>query len=820
MLMKNSIYRISLSLFVMIALLSPASALAAGEGKKSFKRGMKHEAAEEWDKAVEAYLIAVNDNPKNPEYQLHLRRALFNASQMYVRKGKAAAEEKDYEGAYIAFRRAYAYDPVNQLAKSEMDRMLRLQKEAKGETEAGDVRFIPAGDNVSADGFKIPQKLEKLRDVPFPSGVNLVFIIKELAKDLDLNVLFDSGAGARPMENRTVRIELRNVTAAKALDYIFLQEGLFFQRVGPRTILVAETSRRPLLQQLVLKTFFLANASPKDIKTVIQTAIPAQQGRAQTIVLEDAATNSVTVRDTTENVELIGRLIQSLDKDRAEVVMDVAIYEVNKSDLLQFGNQIGTGGENGTLLNLGGVGLPFGRRGSTEPITSGMGFPNIDIASIALGLPISTFAALQTKNNTKLLASTQIHAFNTEESTARIGQRVPVRTASYQTGNTTIGGVVSDVINYEQVGLTLKFTPTVFPNQDVQVKMSIESKDVAGAATLTPVFIERSIMGTARIQNNRTLLLASAAQEVEARGRTGLPLIGLIPILGRLFTAPTRDNRQVDFVIAITPRVIRAPAIMPEDEIERPTGSVSTPTGGSLEAMVIQEERDEYLASIRRLPKDSNVQLPDQPSTPEYVRTSVPSPAATTPAEQVTAQQPPVTASPQNRLSEALGLRPIDTSARTLQIAETSLKSEPNGIASVLSSVANTPSATLSVSEEMPDLKAGQRIKVPVMIDASSPFSSAILGLSFDHSRLAVRSVSHGEVFGPALTGSVASPFVNNGGRMFVSLAMLGGTANAGKGTLAIIEFEALSDGVPVIQFEKDVLNVLSADGKGFSVQY
>ncbi len=806
----------------MIALLSPASALAAGEGKKNFKRGVKHEAAEEWDKAVEAFLIAVNDNPRNPEYQLHLRRALFNASQMYTRKGKAAADEKDYEGAYIAFRRAYAYDPVNQLAKSEMDRMLRLKQEAEGGgngTQAGDVKFVPAGDNVAADGFKIPQKLEKLRDVPFPSGVNLVFIIKELAKDLDLNVLFDAGAGARPMDTRSVKIELRNVTAAKALDYIFLQEGLFFQRVGPRTILVAETSRRMLLQQLVLKTFFLANASPKDIKTVIQTAIPAQQGRAQTIVLEDAATNSVTVRDTTENVELIGKLIQSLDKDRAEVVMDVAIYEVNKSDLLQFGNQIGTGGENGTLLNLGGVGLPFGRRGSTEPITSGMGFPNIDIASIALGLPISTFAALQSKSNTKLLASTQIHAFNTEESTARIGQRVPVRTASYQTGNTTIGGVVSDVINYEQVGLTLKFTPTVFPNQDVQVKMSIESKDVTGAATLTPVFIERSIVGTARIQNNRTLLLASAAQEVEARGRTGLPLIGLIPILGRLFTAPTRDNRQVDFVIAITPRVIRAPAIMPEDEIERPTGSVSTPTGGSLEAMVIQEERDDYLASIRSLPKDPSVQLPDQPSTPEYVRTAVPPPASTAPAEEITAQQP-VTASPQNKLTEALGLRPIDTSARTLQISETSLKAEPNGIAAALPFSAGTPSAQLSIYEEMPDLKTGQRIKVPVMIDSSSPFSSAILGLSFDGARLAVRSVSHGDVFGPALTGSVASPFVNSGGRMFVSLAMLGGSADAGKGTLAIIEFEALSDGVPVIQFEKDVLNVLSADGKGFSVRY
>ena len=59
-------------------------------------------------------------------------------------------------------------------------------------------------------------------------------------------------------------------------------------------------------------------------------------------MVADKDTNSLTVRDTAENVRLIGELIQSIDKDRAEVVMDVNIYEVSKSDLMQFGNQLGT----------------------------------------------------------------------------------------------------------------------------------------------------------------------------------------------------------------------------------------------------------------------------------------------------------------------------------------------------------------------------------------------------------------------------------------------------------------------------------------------
>src|SRR6059036_2289524 len=92
------------------------------------------------------------------------------------------------------------------------------------------------------------------------------------------------------------------------------------------------------------------------------------------------------------------------------------------------------------------------------------------------------------------------------------------------------------VINYEPTGLTLSFTPQVFPNLDVQVKMKIESKDVTGANSLTPTFTERTISGTARVQNNRTMMLASVSQDIQSNGRQGLPILSGLPILGRFFT--------------------------------------------------------------------------------------------------------------------------------------------------------------------------------------------------------------------------------------------------------------------------------------------
>ncbi|HYO90848.1 MAG TPA: secretin N-terminal domain-containing protein, partial [Pyrinomonadaceae bacterium] len=419
----------------------------------------------------------------------------------------------------------------------------------------------------------------------------------------------------------------------------------------------------------VIRTFYLSNVEPDVARNLITAAIPPNQGRPQPIVLPDKATNSITVRDTAENIRLIGEILQSIDKDRAEVVMDVSIFEVSSRDLMQFGNQVGS--SDGSVITLGGSSGVRAVGGSQQVANQVFGSVPTAIGA-ALLLPASTLQALQDKSRSRLLASTQVHAFNGEESSARIGQRVPVQTAqTYPFGNFnqtpgtgggtgTTGGVFSGgfpVIQYEPTGLTLKFTPQVFPNLDVQVKMSIESKDILGAGSLTPTFTERTLTGTARIQNNRTMMLASIAQDTQSNGRRGLPILGLIPILGRLFTAPTRNNNKTDIVIAVTPRVLRAPAVTPRDEELRPSGTLQTPTSGSLEAMVQEAEREEQLAAARSAPATVVAQVPEAEQPPAYV----PASQSASPADTTTAA--PV--QPGNSLTVNAGLTsPAQTSAQ------------------------------------------------------------------------------------------------------------------------------------------------------------
>ncbi|HEX3083422.1 MAG TPA: secretin N-terminal domain-containing protein, partial [Pyrinomonadaceae bacterium] len=430
----------------------PVSAFAK-KGRDAYNRGMDYERTQQWDKAAHEFTLALAEDPGNVDYRLHYGRAIFNASQMFMQQGRSLAEQRDFVGAYNAFRQAFGYDPVNQLAVSEMERMLRLEQVKQGMTAAGPPTTTNAGGDSELGGATPAQPSTRPQDQEFQpkpetqrniiyNSVDIKQVIKSLATDLNLNVMFDRQTFAQP---RPVDLNLQQVTTARALDMLFLQEGLFFQKLDKRTILVADQARRPQYQQLVVRTFFIANSDPEKIKGLLTQALPASVGRPQPIVVPDKDTNSLTVRDTAENVKLIGELLDSLDKDRAEVVMDVDIYEVNHSDLLQVGNQIGQGN-----FNMGGSpGLSILTSNSTTNPTQ---TPGVDVRSIVAGVPTaaalafvippSVLTMFQSRNNAKLLASTQVHAFNNEESTARIGQRVPVQTAQaypfgVQTGTNT-----------------------------------------------------------------------------------------------------------------------------------------------------------------------------------------------------------------------------------------------------------------------------------------------------------------------------------------------------------------------------------------------
>jgi len=880
-----------ISLFVVACLLALPMTAFAKKGRDHFNRGLEYEKQEQWEKAAQEFTLAVAADPSNTDFQLHYRRAIFNTSQMYMQQGRALAEQRDYVGAYNAFRQAFGYDPVNQLAVSEMERMLRLQDVKQGgtgnldATKSDGTGATPATPTNAKPAEDVSvTRPEQLRTVNYNG--DLKHYIRTLAEQLSLNVIFDKQSFAQP---RTLEINLTQpTTTAKALDFIFLQEGLFFQKLDRHTILVADQARRPQYQQLVVRTFFLSNAKPAKALEVITKALPASVGRPQSIVVVDEDTNSLTVRDTAENVKLIGELLTSIDKDRAEVVMDVDIYEVQHNNLLQLGNQIGAGqfslgGSPGfSLLTDNAVTQnrtinPATRGVNVAPIVAGV--PTALAA--ALVIPSSVLTAFQSKTNAKLLASTQVHAFNNEESQARIGQRVPVQTAQaypfgIQTGQPNPGQTFPSggfpVINYEPTGLTLKFTPQVFPNLDVQVKMNIEEKDVSGALTPTPTFTERSISGTARVQNNRTMMLASVTTNIDSEGRSGIPVLSGLPILGRFFTAPTHDNRQVDIVISVTPRVLRAPAVTPRDEEMRPSGTLQSPTTGSLEAMLIETAREDQIAAARKVPNQVNIQLPDAPK-PTYEPAAAPTDSTktggnetaqttatgsnNTTAANVATNPPATTTSSANTQTDAAALQPKAASfapsdannPKPIDVA-TAIKNVVNSDANVSATSASakeTPNLTPPVEDLAPkstatdtstkviekspavielrlnpdknEMTVGEKRQLTVDLNSEAPLGLAVVMLRFDPNIIKINNVTLGKLFTDAKTAPTITQSPTEKGVFLVTLAALPGSAISGQGSLLNIEVEGVAAGEAKLEFDISNVHLVSSDGRSTVLQ-
>ena len=133
---------------------------------------------------------------------------------------------------------------------------------------------------------------------------------------------------------------------------------------------------------------------------------------------------------------------------------------------------------------------------------------------------------------------------------------------------------------------------------------------------------------------------------------------------------------------------------------------------------------------------------------------------------------------------------------------------------------ANKPTAELQFLPTAPEMKTGEKTKLAIMIKSATAFRSAVFGLKFDDSKVAIRSVSYGDVFGREMANTAATPFINQNGKMYVSLTTAKDTAENSSGIIAYIEIEALADGVPNIAFDPEMMNILTGDGKGFAVRY
>jgi hypothetical protein len=366
-------------------------------------------------------------------------------------------------------------------------------------------------------------------------------------------------------------------------------------------------------------------------------------------------------------------------------------------------------------------------------------------------------------------------------------------------------------------------------------------------------------------------MLASVTQDIQSNGRSGLPFLSGLPILGRFFSSPTKDNRQVDIVIAVTPRVLRAPAVTPRDEEMRPSGTLTSPTTGSLEAMMRETEREERFEAQRRIPKDVTIQVADaavtyQPAplttaqtaatsgntATQVVPVSQTSDAATTQTAALTspAKQDMVTgntdaAMPQPKsMTSTAPTEPPATQKLDVAGAVKSIVSPSTGVLGTAASnkqdVTMTPVvedlAPKSEKTEVParltdslvelglatgpgDMHVGEKRQLALSVKTGAPLGMAVLTLRFDPKVIKVNSVTAGGIFANAKTAPALSQSIDPTGMLLVSIAPGAGSPLGGEGVLLNIEFEAVAGGDSLLAFDLANVHLVASDGRNLLLQ-
>jgi general secretion pathway protein D len=443
-----------LSVILALILAAPGAALADGkDGKKNFKEGQKYGQQQQWDMAAQKFALALAAEPNNAEYRIHYLQALQRASLMYVARGDALADQNDLSGAYAAYRQAYNYDPGNEIAKFKMERMLELQKarlsgaseQFKYNTRTGNIK--PASNEI-----QVASKPRSVNDTPMDLNITnapLKHTIKSLTESLNLNVVFDD----QVQDNLRVTIALKNVTPARALDIILTQKKLAFEQIDRRTILIYPDSNpgnRSRYEKLLIKTFYLNNISAQQAKNVVLQILPP--GRQIAIVDPVGGTgggnsNILVVKATPAELQLVQDVLNSIDKNKNEVVLDIEIYEVANDSIVQIGNQIVTAPidvtrtlfnndgkpigavttKSPSLSNLGGIGLSNLNNAGDASIVGSLFTPFLGGIGTLFGLPPTQLSLLQSRGKSRLLHKTQLHVIDGGENETKVGRKVPVR---------------------------------------------------------------------------------------------------------------------------------------------------------------------------------------------------------------------------------------------------------------------------------------------------------------------------------------------------------------------------------------------------------
>lgn len=299
---------------------------------------------------------------------------------------------------------------------------------------------------------------------------------------------------------------------------------------------------------------------------------------------------TLIVTDIPPVLDNIRKMIVDIDVKPLQILIETRIMEANIDRLRDIGLDWGTG-SGGASSSSGALSFtPTGKRSGTGTDTSGLaGHSLSDIitpsvfgpksqglttanAGLKLAFRKLTGAqfeailhALEEDVTVNTLSAPRILTLNNQEAAILVGQKYPLVKTDVSTESGKITG--STLQKYQDIGIQLNVVPQICDVEYINmiihpaVTSFTETLDIKSdtGATLSkfPIINTRETETQILVKDGETIVIGGLLKNVKTRGRTGIPFLGKIPIIGFLFQRQTDDIEKIDLLIFITARIIK-----------------------------------------------------------------------------------------------------------------------------------------------------------------------------------------------------------------------------------------------------------------------
>jgi general secretion pathway protein D len=505
---------------------------------RNYRLGTAAEMNKQYEMAIRYYEKAALENPKESVYRLALIRAKAAASLYHLQNARVLVEQGKKKEAETEYAFALLYDPLNKTIAAEA----KALEAPPAKTEK------PALTAVESP-VKLKSSAEKL-NVDFRMPVSLRSIFDTLARTSGVTFIYDS------YTDTNLAVDLRGKDLEQAISYLCIASKNMYRIIDEKTVVIAPDNpqMRQKYELQVIRTFYLSNINAQDVQQALMgmMRLPGQFRMGPTLAI-DKNLNSVTIRDTPEQVALAEKLLRSWDKAQGEVVVAVEIMEVDRSLLRKLGIDFSN-----TALN---VQLnPEVSPGSATGWVNLSGLKLGSLSSYEMSNPLVAVQFLEGDAHTKIVAQPRIRGLDGQDMKYLVGQKVPIPQSTFtpiMAGGSNAQPIVQ--YNLQDVGIELNMKPRIHLEKEVTLEVEIKVSSIYGAGYADiPIINTREIKNMIRLKDGETNLLAGLLRDEERKSIGGITGLKDIPLLGSLFSATETTIEQTDVVLTITPYIIRS----------------------------------------------------------------------------------------------------------------------------------------------------------------------------------------------------------------------------------------------------------------------